>query len=203
MATSSLNEFTAFNLDTSSPVSRKFKRLQHLEPSSQHLWLIQSGIVKTYCVHEDGYYVTLGYWGKGDVVGGPLHNHTCGEMLCVSPVSAQAISIQVSPELISVLMSQMSRTQSLLAIQGIKSMQERLKSCLFWLAKHFGRESKQGCSIHIPLTHEAIAELMGCTRVTITILLKKLTERGILIRSKKVYTLTPQAMNSSHWFDSQ
>lgn len=201
MPMASLIQVPSLNSEVLNYAPREFKADQHLQPYPDYLWLIQQGMVKTYSVQEDGYFTTLGYWGQGDVVGKPLQVHGYCEMLCVSTVVAQCVPIHASPELMSALISQMGRTQKLLAIQGLKTIKQRLQQGFLWLADNFGQRTQTGCHIHLSITHEEIAELIGTTRVTVTRYLKELTNQGLLIRRQQKYTLTPLAMDTKCWFD--
>ncbi|MCM1983229.1 Crp/Fnr family transcriptional regulator [Lyngbya confervoides] len=179
---------------------RKFDANQKIHHSPHSLWLVHSGIVKTLCIQPEGYVTTLGYWGTGDLIGGPIHEPADCEMICVTPVSAECISLHVDSSILSALMAQIATTNALLAIQGIKQVNQRLQQGLLWLAHKFGQDTRSGCLIACPLTQDALAELIGTTRVTITRLLKELTQLGYIQRSKKMYTLTPNALHTQDWF---
>lgn len=56
---------------------------------------------------------------------------------------------------------------------------------LFWLlAERWGRVSKDGVYVTLPLTHEVLAMLIGAHRPTVTIALQRLTRSGFLIREQ-------------------
>lgn len=54
---------------------------------------------------------------------------------------------------------------------------------LFWLlADRWGRVGPDGILIHLPLTHEVLAMLIGAHRPTATVALKRLADLGFLVR---------------------
>ena len=56
---------------------------------------------------------------------------------------------------------------------------------LFWLlAERWGRVTKDGVYVTLPLTHEVLAMLIGAHRPTVKIALQRLTRSGFLIRER-------------------
>ncbi|NJR53028.1 MAG: Crp/Fnr family transcriptional regulator, partial [Leptolyngbyaceae cyanobacterium CSU_1_3] len=54
----------------------------------------------------------------------------------------------------------------------------RFWQLLDWLADKFGHESDQGQLIQLRLTHQDIADTLGTTRVTVTLLLSQFEQQG-------------------------
>jgi CRP/FNR family transcriptional regulator, cyclic AMP receptor protein len=53
----------------------------------------------------------------------------------------------------------------------------------FWhLADRWGRVGPESIAIHVPLTHEMLAKLVGATRPTVTTALSRLAARDLLVR---------------------
>ncbi len=48
---------------------RLFARREIIPPCNDVLWRIERGAVRTLTWSEDGTFVTLGYWGLGDLIG--------------------------------------------------------------------------------------------------------------------------------------
>ena len=80
-----------------------------------------------------------------------------------------------------------------------RDMGSRLVSFLLILCRDFGIPSSEGITIDLKLSHQAIAEAIGSTRVTVTRLLGDLREkRMISIHKKKITVHNPVAL--SHQF---
>jgi len=68
-------------------------------------------------------------------------------------------------------------------------------SFLMVLCRDFGVASEKGITIDLRLSHQAIAEAIGSTRVTITRLLGDLKDSGLLnIERKKITVFDPIAL---------
>ena len=74
-------------------------------------------------------------------------------------------------------------------------MSSRLVSFLLVLCRDFGVPGDRGITIDLRLSHQAIAEAIGSTRVTITRLLGDLRNAGLVeIDRKKITVLDPIAL---------
>ena len=179
---------------------REFMPSQALPESQNLVWLIQGGIVRTQCLNEEGFYTTLGYWKAGEVIGRLLLMNEYCQAVCVTKVIAQCVSIDDTSNLTAALISQLKDTQKLLTIQSMKRVCQRCQHAFLWLATRFGQNTDSGTLINLPMTHDAIADLIGTSRVSITRLMNELSDKGILFRDKRLYTLTESAFLQRDWF---
>jgi CRP-like cAMP-binding protein len=72
----------------------------------------------------------------------------------------------------------------LLTIQRIRSAERRLLALLTWIGESFGQVNSYGWRLSLSelnLTHKALAELCGLTRVTVTKLLSRYRLQGQLV----------------------
>ena len=65
----------------------------------------------------------------------------------------------------------------------------KLASILMICGKDFGGEKDGGIEIQIPLTHKNIADLVGVTRETVSVELKKLEKRGLVGYNSKLIVI--------------
>jgi len=90
--------------------------------------------------------------------------------------------VENSAELTRMMLNQMIRrqqqTESLLAIAGIKRVEERLQQLLQLLKREMGEPIAQGSRLKIRLTHQNLANAIGTTRVTVTRLLGEFQRQG-------------------------
>lgn len=56
----------------------------------------------------------------------------------------------------------------------------KVASLLFLMAERFGKRGKSGMEIQIPLTHQDISSMLGLSRETVSIGMKKLSNKGII-----------------------
>ncbi|NJL37674.1 MAG: Crp/Fnr family transcriptional regulator [Leptolyngbyaceae cyanobacterium SM1_4_3] len=141
------------------------------------LWQIETGAVRTHTLTEDGTVIALGFWGLGDTVGQPLALIQPYAAECLMNVRVRAIQPKECDHLNQVLLSHLHQTQTLLRLRS-GQIHQRLQQLLDWLADKFGHESEQGKLIQLRLTHQDIADTLGTTRVTVTLLLSQFEQQG-------------------------
>ena len=68
--------------------------------------------------------------------------------------------------------------------------EERLRSTLYQLARAHGKVCREGIEIDLPLTHDLLAQMIGCARETVTNTLARFQRDGLLTRNGRGYRLT-------------
>ena len=87
------------------------------------------------------------------------------------------------------------QTETMIETLTHRDMSSRLVSFLMVLCRDFGVAGEKGITIDLRLSHQAIAEAIGSTRVTITRLLGDLKDSGLLnIERKKITVFDPIAL---------
>ena len=90
------------------------------------------------------------------------------------------------------LSSRILQTEMMIETLAHRDMGSRLVSFLLILCRDFGVPVSDGIHIDLKLSHQAIAEAIGSTRVTITRLLGDLRQQGIIsIYKKKIIVHNP------------
>jgi len=155
---------------------------QHLPILKNWAWLIETGVVKTYTWGDRGNAITLGYWGKGDLVGQPLSRVSPYKMQCCTPVKAQQVPATLWSGWGKCLCQHCQESEELLLITRCEPLRERLRLFLTWLAHKFGQPVEKGLQITFRLTHQEIADAIGSSRVSVTRLLRTLEHQGAIAR---------------------
>ncbi|MBD2440682.1 Crp/Fnr family transcriptional regulator [Nostoc sp. FACHB-110] len=162
-----------------------FARKETIPVRNDILWRIERGAVRTLTWAEDGTFITLGYWGPGDLIGTALTKVQPYQIECLTSVEASIIPSYIWHQNINALFTHIQQTEELLSIVHLKPISLRLWKFLVWLGDKFGRNLEQGKVIDLSITHQEIAEVLNTTRVTITRLLQQFEEEGVLLRSKR------------------
>lgn len=157
-----------------------------LEP--EKLWLVRQGLVKLSTVNERGDEVLVGLAGNSMPFGSCLTDLPTYQAIAlthnVEVVGISLSEISTCPKLSQALLPQISQrlrqTEYLLAIAGRRNARERLEHLLLFLKEKFGHQSSQGTRLTIRLTHQELADACCTTRVTITRLLGKLQQKGMI-----------------------
>jgi CRP/FNR family transcriptional regulator, cyclic AMP receptor protein len=80
------------------------------------------------------------------------------------------------------LAEQHQRLAAQLVICQLPRVEDRLLALMWLLAETWGRVTASGTVLPLALTHDALGELIGARRPTVTLALKELADRGSLFR---------------------
>jgi CRP-like cAMP-binding protein len=107
-------------------------------------------------------------------------------------VEVELIPSHLYPQAIDAIFLHSQQTEELLSIVRHERVHYRLRQLLVWLARKFGRPVESGLLIDLRLTHQAIAESIGTTRVTVTRLLNEFEQEGAIGRPKRHFIVLRQ-----------
>ncbi|MBN3940821.1 MAG: PAS domain S-box protein [Nostoc sp.] len=151
------------------------------------IWYVSQGLVKLSTYYETGEEVLIGLATAEMVFGSSLTSlniYQATALADVELVSIYAVEVAASPTLSHTLLpkinQRLQQTESFLAICGRRRVQERLHHLLQLLKREVGETVPEGTRLSVRLTHEDIASACCTTRVTITRLMGKLQEEGII-----------------------
>ncbi|HLO86675.1 MAG TPA: Crp/Fnr family transcriptional regulator [Nostocaceae cyanobacterium] len=164
---------------------RLFTRRDVIPSRNDVLWRIERGAVRTLTWSEDGTFITLGYWGVGDLIGYPLSKIKPYQIECLTSVEVSIVPPDLWHEYVDALLNHIQQSEELLSIVHRKPISLRLWQFLIWLSEKFGRDLEQGRLIELNITHQEMAEVLNTTRVTVTRLLQQFEEEGALLRHKR------------------
>ena len=169
------------------------RNLVHLTAGSvvpllrNNIWLVVRGMVKLGAVSVHGDELLLGLVGPGEPFGESLSTVeaydavalTNCDLLCLT-----TIDIKQSPELALAMMDAIAaryrQAESLLALLGLRRVEDRLRGFLELLAQDYGQPCEDGLKLNVRLTHQELASALSTTRVTVTRVLGLLREEGWL-----------------------
>jgi global nitrogen regulator NtcA len=199
------------------PVVETFERNKTIffpgDPAERVYFLLK-GAVKLSRVYEAGEEITVALLRENSVFG-VLSLITGNKSdrfyhaVAFTPVELLSVSIEHfeqalkdSPELswmmLKGLSSRILQTEMMIETLAHRDMGSRLASFLLILCRDFGVPSNNGITIDLKLSHQAIAEAIGSTRVTVTRLLGDLRDdknKVISIQKKKITVHNPVALS--------
>ena len=173
------------------------------------LWQVYQGIVQLSTIHLNGEEVLLGWAVPNTCFGSWLKVIPTYQAKALSKVYLKWFSwsdIETSPNLAYALFTQLGRrmqqTEKLLALSGLRPVEERLWQLLLLLKQEMGQPVAQGKGTRLVarLTHQNLADAICTNRVTVTRMLRdfksrdKITfdsDRHIIIKDNFVYKLSP------------
>ncbi len=156
-----------------------------LNPSE--IFYVCQGLVKLSTFCETGEEVLTGLAGEKMVFGSSLtslQTYQATALTDVDLVSIDVAEIAQSPALSHRLLpkfnQRLRQTESFLAIYGRQRVQDRLHYLFLLLKQEIGQSVPEGTRLNVRLTHEEIASACCTTRVTITRLMGKLQQEGVI-----------------------
>jgi CRP/FNR family transcriptional regulator, global nitrogen regulator len=188
------------------PMTESFERGKTIffpgDPA-ERVYFLMKGAVKLSRVYEAGEEITVALLKENSVFGvlslvtGQRSDRfyhavafTPVELVSV-PIDQMEKALKENPELAFLMLQGLSsrilQTEMMIETLAHRDMGSRLVSFLLILCRDFGVPTSEGIMIDLKLSHQAIAEAIGSTRVTITRLLGDLRDdRMISIHKKKI-----------------
>ena len=166
-------------------LKRNFLTREFLPLDTKYIWKIEEGIVRTYTRNQNGQLLTLGFWGKDDIIGNSLSRRSFYQMECLTDVTVTKIFLHNHFLSHQDLITHLSKNETLYLINNQHQIIDRLWSLLKWLAQRFGSitDMKNEILLDFYLTHQNIAQTINTTRVGVTRTLTKLEKRGKIKRA--------------------
>jgi cAMP-binding proteins - catabolite gene activator and regulatory subunit of cAMP-dependent protein kinases len=173
--------------------SYKKRSLVHLSAGSsvpllkKSVWLVVRGMVKLSAISMQGDELLLGLAGPNEPFGDPLSNVQAYEarsmvdsdLLCIS-CEEMAESPHLAIAVLQGLAARYRQCEAMLALLGLRRIEERVRGFLELLANDYGVPCDQGLRLNVKLTHQDLASALSTTRVTVTRVLGTLREEGWL-----------------------
>lgn len=197
------------------PVVESFERGKTIffpgDPAERVYFLLK-GAVKLSRVYEAGEEITVALLRENSVFG--ILSLITGQRsdrfyhavaftpveLLSAPIEQVEQALTNNPELAMLMLQGLSsrilQTEMMIETLAHRDMGSRLVSFLLILCRDFGVPTTEGIRIDLKLSHQAIAEAIGSTRVTVTRLLGDLRqEEMISIHKKKITVHNPVALS--------
>lgn len=172
---------------------------------AERVYFLSKGAVKLSRVYEAGEEITVALLRENSVFG--VLSLITGDRsdrfyhaVAFTPVELMSLqadqvgaALQEHPELSSIMLrglsSRILQTEMMIETLAHRDMGSRLVSFLLILCRDFGVPGESGITIDLKLSHQAIAEAIGSTRVTVTRLLGDLREQSMISIHKKKITV--------------
>lgn len=151
------------------------------------VWLVVRGMVKLTSISIQGDELLLGLVGASEPFGDPLTQVEAYEAITMADTDLLCLSCdaigsdpQLAIGLLQAVAHRYRQSEALLALLGLRRIEERVRGFLELLATSYGQPCGQGLRLNIKLTHQDIASALSTTRVTVTRILGALRDEGWL-----------------------
>ena len=162
--------------------------------SPQGVYFIDKGYVKDYTISKEGEELTLIIFKPEDffpirwVFNNTSNSHYFEAMTAVEIwrcpkeefINFMVANPKIFFELTSHIATRLGGVMQRMEYLAFGNAYQKVASIIMICAERFGEKKENGWIIHIPLTHKDIAMLVGMTRETVSIEIKKLERDGII-----------------------
>lgn len=162
----------------------------------QVIWQVCQGLVKLTTMSENGEEVLVGLAGPALPFGSDLtslHTYQAIALTDVELICFSSTDIGASPSFAQSILPQINQrlrqTEALLAISGQRRVKDRFLQLLQLLKQEIGQSVDKGTRLNVRFTHQDLADACSTTRVTITRVLGKLQQQGIIIIDSKSHII--------------
>ena len=172
---------------------------------AERVYVLIRGAVKLSRVYEAGEEITVALLRENSVFGvlSLITGHKSDRFyhaVAFTPVEILSVPIEqvekalkqdpdLSMMMLQGLSSRILQTEMMIETLAHRDMGSRLVSFLLILCRDFGVPGQDGIRIDLKLSHQAIAEAIGSTRVTVTRLLGDLRQKNMISIHKKKITV--------------
>ena len=151
------------------------------------IWFVVRGMVKLTALSVQGDELLLGLVGPSEPFGEPLTQVEAygaftlvdTDLLCLSSETL-ARDPRLAAGLLQAVVGRYRQSEALLALLGLRRIEDRVRGFLELLATSYGQPCEQGLRLNVKLTHQDIAAALSTTRVTVTRILGALRDEGWL-----------------------
>ena len=161
------------------------RRGQKIPILPEDFWHIERGVIQLQNISSNGKVTVLGwlqegnFWAKSmtdlsTLEAIALTDCTMGQMTSEDIQSSKTLQQQFVNQTIQKL----RQTEHLLAITGLRPIEERLVALILLLKQELGQTKLENTRLRCRLTHKNIAETIGTTRVTVTRLFKEFQDKN-------------------------
>lgn len=162
------------------------------------IFLIETGRIRVYYTAPSGREITLAYWHPGNFVGGPeVFGESVNQWTGIATTNSSVVHLpgrelrklviaipNLAIGLIEGLAFKGKCYSALAQMLGTRSITERLAHLLLHLVELYGVREPEGVLIGAALTHADLAHMVGATRQWVTISLRRLQDKGVLVVHK-------------------
>ncbi len=164
-----------------------YERGESIPLVNEGIWQVYRGTAQLSQLSPQGEEILLGWSEPGTFFGSWLTAIESYQVKGLSDLYLKWHSLEDvtnSPELGQIAFKQLARrmrqTEALLAISGLKRVEDRLQQLLALLQHELGETTEKGVRIKVRLTHQNLASAIATTRVTVTRLLGEFQRQGWL-----------------------
>lgn len=188
---------------------KKNETILYEEDTNEFMYVILLGKVKVVRTTEDGKEIIFAMHQSGDFFG--EMSLIDGKTIPASVIATEDALIailarkdffsiiflhnKVTGNLLKILCTRLRRCWDTIQLLNFNNASHRIKMLLLILIEEYGEKTPEGTVLNIKLTHQAISDMTGLTRESVTRVIDKLQkQKEIIILKNRFICLTPKFM---------
>lgn len=201
-------------LDTLISVRKRVKAgtiIYHTGSQFHALYAVKSGFIKTETLHEDGRMQITGFYMSGEILGFDgiaTDHHICTSIaldeseVCIIPLNWVERFNQGSDELqhhfYKLMSREIVRDHTIMLLLGSMQAEERIAAFMLNLSQRFQARGLSPHSLTLRMKREEIGSYLGMKIETVSRILKKFQEQGLLeVQQKNIHILDMNGLKST------
>ena len=172
------------------------------DPDPDLIYLVKAGRVKISAISPEGKEQILALLERGDVFGeltaAGTESSTCVEafdhtIVCTLQRTLFEEVLRRTPEValrvIAALARRLRAAEQEIEDLALRDVPGRLAALLLRVAEEYGEPHGPGIRLSLRLTHQDIASMVGSTRETITTIINRLCDEGLLTTERRILVI--------------
>ncbi|MBL1209665.1 Crp/Fnr family transcriptional regulator [Geminocystis sp. GBBB08] len=164
-----------------------YDRGEEIPLISEGIWQVNRGVVQLLKFNTQGEETLLGWVQSDNYFGILLTSLDTFQAKALSDVYLQWYSLTeieknayLAQKILFQVVKRLQQSEELLAIAGLKRVEDRLIKLLKLLGREIGDKKESSVRIKVKFTHQNLANAISTTRVTVTRLLGDLQKQGFI-----------------------
>jgi CRP/FNR family transcriptional regulator, cyclic AMP receptor protein len=192
--------------------TRTFKKgsvLLYQGEAPRMAYIIKTGDIKVYTINNAGEEQIVTLHGTGDMFPSPwifkkatvtmYYYETTSNCEILTVSRDDLTTLMTKPQFLPVITDYLATNYAgmLMRVTALEQSRasEKIMFTLYYLSARYGHEVKPGIfEIHLPLTHNTIASLVGLTRETTTTELNRLKKQKVVRYTRHIYTIDQERL---------
>lgn len=173
------------------------------QDKDDQMFILKKGRARIFKVSADGKMITLSILREGDIFGtmSAVRGGTSGayaetledSYICVIHQDDFHNAVKEMPEialkLIELINQRLKEAEDRIEDLVFRNIPGRIAGILLKLAEQFGKDTSEGIQINFKITHQELADMVGATRETVTIVLNDFRNDNLIKISEKYITI--------------
>jgi CRP/FNR family transcriptional regulator len=178
------------------------------QDKNEQMFIIKKGRVRIFKISADGKIVTLAILGDENIFGtmSAIRGGTSGtyaetledSYICAIHQDDFSKAVKEMPEialkLIEIINQRLKEAEQRIEDLVFRNIPGRIAGIILKLSEQFGKATQEGIRIDFKITHQELADMVGATRETVTLILNDFKNDNLIKISEKYITIMDEGI---------